>query len=212
VPAELVQMPLALLIDLLILVAIVLSLLRPYLAFWPRVFLVFFGLFSLTFNLYSGHHYHNVGLLVGAIPFCFSRPIAFTAGFWFARFYFVFVLVSASLWKLLRGSLWHKGHFAAILEAQNVEYFINTNKGLLYHLKMLLIENPNLAQSAWLILFCLQFSFISALFTRRFDWVLIIFYLLFITGSYTLMNINSLENTALLMTLLPLERIFNKKN
>src|SRR5690606_616923 len=89
---------------LLVLSALLSFLFKDSVAF-PRLFFLLYPLYFLTFNLFAGHHYHAVGIMIISTPFIFRDSRRFAYFFRAARYYFLFMMVSAALWKLGRGSL-----------------------------------------------------------------------------------------------------------
>ena len=155
----------------------------------------------------AGHHYHSVGPIFLTIPFIFKDKLNFNFTFLAIRYYFLFELTSACLWKLLRGTIFNVEQFSSILKIQNIEYFIFDQISFKAKFIFYLIEHPLVAQICWGLLILLQFSFIIGFFTRKLDILLIILYFFFAIGSFVLMNIISFETTIFLITLIPWHRV-----
>ncbi len=204
IPQAILSTPtLAYLLDGLLLLTAGLAFFQPNSTWGARLFTPLLFLYSLTFNMAAGHHYHSVGLLLLSLTFCFQGN-AFGRWWLGARYYFLFILVSASLWKIFRGTLWHTEHFSAILISQNIEFLVNYGPEFyLTQFKTFLIDHSMLSHILWMAMAGLQFSFIIGFFTMKYDRFLIIGYLLFITGGFVLMNIVSPENLPALLLLFP---------
>ena len=173
---------------------------------FPILFILLYGLYFLTAAFYTGH-YNNVGVLFMAIPFIVKGESRFANFFSAIRYYFLFIMVSAAVWKLFRGTLFDVEHFSNVLKAQHVEYFIFNQDSWRPTVLFYLINHPQVAYLCWLGLFLLQVSFAIGLFTGKFDRWLLLVYFLFYLGSFFLMNITAIENVALLFTLTPLTRL-----
>ena len=178
---------------------------------FPIVFAALYFLYFLMFNLYSGHRYHGLGILFLSVPFLFQSKNLFSWLFACCRYYFLFILVSASLWKICRGTPWNVQHFSSILKAQNLEFIVQYPEHFKTQLYFYLIENPGTAHALWMGLIAMQFLFILGFLTYKLDRLLILFYLIFAVNAWLLMNIISFETSLFLLTLLPFAKIFGSK-
>src|SRR5260221_6669033 len=90
--------------DLIVILSALVSFIKPTQTWSVKIFYVFYFLYYMLFNLLAGHHFVNIGILVTAFPFMFKRKEKFALLFACSRYYFLFILTSAALWKLWRGS------------------------------------------------------------------------------------------------------------
>jgi len=146
------------------------------------------------------------------LPFVLSDGVSFSYLFYGVRYFFLFEMASASLWKLFRGTLFHVEQFSSILKIQRIEYVLSYPEAFSSRLTAFLLAHTFLAHAMWIFLFLLQFSFLAGFFTRRFDLALLCAYLLFSLGSYFLMNMFTLvfENTIFLLTLIPWQKLLER--
>lgn len=176
---------------------------------WPRSnkFPIIFGLFYfvnfLCFNLFAAHHYHSVGILFLSVPFMFKDTLSFNFAFRGIRYIFLFEMVSASLWKIGRGTVFNLEQFSSIQRSQSIEYLTFFPDTWRANINYLLIGNNYIAHTFWILLIISQFSFIIGFFTLKYDILLLIIYASFAILAFTLMNIVSFETSIYIITLIP---------
>ncbi len=187
---------------LLVLSALV-SFIKPSQAGSVRVFWGVYFFYFMIFNLLSGHHYANTGIMALAFPFMFKRGTFFPLLYAAARYYFLFIFSSAALWKIGRGSLFHREELMSILQGKNAMTLINHRSSFTDQIAFYIGTHPEIAVAAWVILGILELSFIIGFFSFRYDHIPFISYLLFATGGYLIVGIFNIENILLLMTLFP---------
>ena len=203
---------LAVLFDGLLFIAALAGLLFASRNIFPTAFFICYFIYIITFNLFSGHHYHTIGILVMGFPFIFSDGISFSYMFYAVRYFLLFEMGSASLWKLFRGTLVNVDQFTSILKFQRIDYALFYPDAFKSQLTAFFIDHTYVAHSMWVGLFILQFSFIAGFFTRKLDLMLLCAYVFFSVGSYLLMHMFTLvlENSVLLLTLLPWKKLSEK--
>jgi hypothetical protein len=147
--------------------------------------------------------------LHGYISFFFF-PFLFTAfslkTYWFLfqglRYFFLFFFFSAGLWKIVQGGVFHIDIMSSILLNQHKEFLIYPSGSKIVSLYRWLIAHPR--SSYWLYFgaTALELSFIVGFFTRRFDLVLVIFYILFLIMDLMIMRINYWQTFPFVLVLL----------
>jgi hypothetical protein len=105
------------------------------------------------------------------------------------RYYFLYIFVSAALWKLLRGSLFNGEEMSRILLLHHGDLLSEAGDSLSCRVYFFLIDHP--ALSWWLYLggVLLEGSFIVGFFTRRWDKMLLGFAVLFVVADLLVMRI-----------------------
>ncbi len=115
-------------------------------------------------------------------------------GFYFSiqsiRILFVIFFLSAALWKLFTGSVFNKEQFSAILIVQHCNYIVSSSTNYFSNFIMYLINNSGFSYIIFLAGFFIEFSFILALFTKKFDKFLGYIFILFLIVDYMLLGIN----------------------
>ena len=202
----------AIFFDLILVISAVISFIKPSQSVSVKIFFVFYFLYYMLFNLLSGHHYVNIGILVTAFPFMFSRNEKFAFLFACSRYYFLFIFTSAALWKLWRGSLFHNGQIVTLLQQKKLLATISGDTSLRFQIDLFLLIHKEFALVAWIIMGVLELSFIIGFFSYKYDKILVANYILFLTGSFLIVGIVNIENLLMLMTLFPIIKMINKVN
>lgn len=105
------------------------------------------------------------------------------------RYYFLYIFVSAALWKLLRGALSNGEEMSRILLLHHSDLLSRACNSLSCRAYFFLIDHPALS---WWLYFCgvlLEGSFIIGFFTRRRDKMLLGFAILFVAADLLVMRI-----------------------
>lgn len=178
--------------DLFLLVSITLCIVKPK----PPYNLLFFALYTLyyaTINIYFAHHMHSqMGIWLISLVLCFNNKNAYR--FWeLARYYTCFIFVSAALWKIGRGSVFHVEHLSLVITGQ-VE---NNNPNFL---QQFLIQHAGFSYIGFLIITALQGLFFIGFFTKKWDKMLISLFLIFFLLDFLVMHLHFIEIYPLLLT------------
>jgi hypothetical protein len=155
------------------------------------VFTILFNLFvALVYNLFTVQSTQGFLCWVWLpIVFLGTNGKCFYFTFNAVRYLFVLFFFSAALWKLRTGCIFSLGQMPAILLQQHTatlalqESFFST---WLYAI----INNKWLAWSLFLGGFLCEFVFIIGFFTKKYDKVLALIFLLFLLADFLLMRIN----------------------
>ena len=168
------------------------------------LFIILLFSYLITYNSYAGHHYHGLfGMLIISLPFLTIEPKRFTFLWKAVRIYLIFIFVSAAYWKIFRGAVFDGAHLSEILKSENVLFLMQQPHSLRGEVLSRLISNPDISSVIFKSLVILQLSFAVALFTRKFDLVLLICLVLFVVVNYLLMGMLTVELLVLGLTLVP---------
>ena len=191
-------------LDVIILLSLVGTLTLPKRKVFNWTFTIAYIVYSIVYNTFSGHHYHSIGVILLSICFLFSYKNPNSSKvFHFARLYLCFMLASAFVWKLVRNNLFEMDHFSKIILDQNIYYFQSFPDSFRAEILFFLVDNVELSHSLWIGLMFLQASFALGFFTKRFDLLLMVFFILFMAGSWFFMNIVNLDNYTLILLFFP---------
>ena len=144
-----------------------------FLMSFNRVFIVLFTLvafnYFITYNLVTGHHYHGMfGLLIMTLPFWFKKEEKFNLAWELARYYFLYVLASAALWKILRGSAFYGLQLSDIIKSQQINLLLQDPGGYKAHIATFLIAHPAFSHFILLVDVMVQGCFIVGFFTKKY--------------------------------------------
>jgi hypothetical protein len=172
-------------------------------------YLIIISCYLLYYNASATHFEHRlVGVFLIAFLSCFKKPERFNLIFSFSRLYTCFIFVSAAFWKLSRASVWNEDQMTNILLQQHGNELLGQEPAF-FNLQIWLIEHPSISNGLWLGAFMLELSFLVGFFTRKFDYVLLVLFFVFLLMDLIIMKINFLEMGILSVFFL---RSFQTKN
>ena len=122
--------------------------------------------------------------------FMFRKPKDFSFAIESIRILFILFFFSTAVWKIRAGGIFNIDQMSGILLGQHNYLFLNKYPGGFKDIIGYLIERPQLSYFLYLAAFSAEFIFIIGFFTKRFDKLLIVLFILFALFNYMLMNIN----------------------
>ena len=181
----------------------------------PIMFTVTFFVYYLTGYLFFFARGHNMsGLVIMSILPWFHNANRFTGYFYFLRYFMLYVLASAGLWKLYNGVAFKfEDQMTRILKLQYPEYIIHHPESWRSHWAYFMIQHKWVNQLFLKGALFLQLSCLLGFFTRRFDRLLVVVVLLFFIGDWLVMNLPFYEMYILVITFLPwkaLQRVYEE--
>lgn len=169
----------------------VLKIIRPNWMIPNYVFAPLFTLYFVTFNSIQTHHAHDLlGFFFLGWALIFSSKSYFPFIWNALRFYFCFVMFSAALWKIGRGSLFELEQMSRILQHQHLYLLSYQPEALFSRMIIWLIEHPFWSWMLLLVATLLELFFAIGFFTKKYDRYLLLALLLFVAGDYVLMNLS----------------------
>jgi hypothetical protein len=181
-------------IDTIMLFSCIGAFLKPQQKFFSIVFFIAYTTYLTTYNIYNIHHNHSfIGVWVMSFVFCFSNNFRTVLNL--ARYYALFIIASAGLWKVFRGAVFKVDHLSTILTNQFNEAYISTHT-----IVPCLIENSSISHFIFLVMVILQLIFMVGFFTKKHDkWLVLLFFLFFISD-YIIMGLPFIEIYPLLLS------------
>jgi hypothetical protein len=155
--------------------------------------LIFWLLYINYFIIYNSIATHHEHILVAGL-FCFLLLIfqkieRFVLVFIGLRYYALWVLFSAALWKIGLGSWNDAEQLTEILKHQHIDYLITNPEACYSDFIYWLLAHPLLCQLLWCMGWLVELSFGIGFFTRRFDRWLGVLWVLFFVLDYGLMGL-----------------------
>ncbi len=117
------------------------------------------------------------------------------------RYFFLFFFASAGIWKIVQGSVFNVDQMSGVLLLQHKEYLIDTNN-LFSYCTYWLIEHRQVAFVLFIMATCIEVSFVIGFFSRKYDRILILAFLLFLLADVCVMRIPYWEISPFILTLL----------
>ena len=176
---------------LLLLTTPILGFIYPSKIVFARFFCFLFFMLFLTSNAFHGHGW--VAILISSFLFCTKKDDNFILVFNAIRYYVAFVFLSASLWKIFRGSVFVNDIMVEILKLQHLSTLIENPTGNYSKFILFLIESPYLSQALFYTAILIQFSFIIAFKTKKYDRYLLALFFIFFFGDWVVMGIPFFE-------------------
>jgi hypothetical protein len=154
------------------------------------VFLATLALYLLLADIFwQVHHEPFVLFLLLALAWTTNRPGRFYTILVACRYYFLYVFVSAAIWKLARGAVFNGQEMGRILLLHHTDLLTGPCNSLTCRTYSWLIDHPVLSQALYIGGALLEASFLTGLFTRRWDRWLIALAVIFVIGDLMLMRI-----------------------
>ncbi|BDS11145.1 hypothetical protein [Aureispira anguillae] len=166
--------------------------------------------YSIIYNSVATHHEHKlVGLLFCLPLLILQSPKNFVLAFAGIRYYAIFALFSAGLWKIWRGSIFFPNQMSEILKHQHLDYLINYPNSHFSTFISYLIDHPYCSSAFWYGGWILELSFIVGFITRKFDKLLGVLFLIFFLMDYLLMHLCFIEFCIFALLFYPWKGIWN---
>ena len=118
------------------------------------------------------------------------------------RYFFLFFVASAGIWKLRQGGIFYPQELSGILLKQHEAYLVSAPADWQSKFIYWLIRNPAPGHFLYVSATLLELSFITGFFTRKFDRVLVIAFMLFLVMDMLVMRIPYFEVMPLLLPLM----------
>jgi len=152
------------------------------------------SLFSIIYNYYfSIMSFVSIEVFVGwmIVPLVLTArtPLKFYYAMHSVRIIFLIFFFSAAIWKIRAGGIFNIEQMSGILVSQHASVLLNS-ENIFSSLINYLVQHYKIAYVLYLISFVIELSFLTGLFTKKFDKFLIVLFCLFAFLNYLLMEIN----------------------
>ncbi|CAN5199798.1 hypothetical protein BH11BAC6_BH11BAC6_07630 [soil metagenome] len=117
------------------------------------------------------------------------------------RYFLLFFFASAAIWKFVQGGIFYGNEMSGILLYQHNQLLTNSPGYWQAAFILYLIQHPGLSYCIYLSLTILELLFIIGFFTKKYDRMLVMAFILFLIGDYIIMRIPYFEITALFIPL-----------
>jgi hypothetical protein len=199
----------ALLFDISLFLVTLAAFLFPNRKYLPLAFTLLVGVYEVVGYTFLCFHKHNLtGVWWCSLMFCVIDDEGFVAMFNLTRYYCLFVYASSGFWKFFRGVWDLPGHLPVIIKTDALPYMVEHPGTALTAFLAWLNCYPDILNVAMIITSLVQLTFLIGFFTRRLDWFFFIFAVSLHVFSYYLLHAYFMEFTILLITLLPLSRLY----
>lgn len=203
-PSWLIQQPLLLIGLECLMIALGVLIFIKERRFFTITFLLVYIVLNLLQQTYSGTLTKiSVVLPIVLLPFCFSKEL-FSFVWKLPRYYLAYIMVSAALFKLINGGLLHGNQMTNIIANQHIDLAYFESKHICKSISGFISSNKMFGYISYILIFLVELSFLTLLFTKKFDKLFCILLVFFCVSIYLTMRINTLEILYLIFPLLPL--------
>ena len=124
------------------------------------------------------------------IIFAFRNETSFYYTLQSMRYFFLLIFFSSAVWKIRTGAIFNTEQMSAILVNQHAACLVDQPDSWFSNFIKYLISHKQISYVIYLLATLSEFVFVIGFFTKRFDRLLIIIFLVFVALDYFLMGIN----------------------
>lgn len=161
---------------------------QVYLALLNSVFNIIYALTLSSVTPLSIEGF--VGWIFLPLLFIFSTERGFYFSVQIIRYIFILIFFSAGLWKIRAGGIFNMEQMSATLLIQHAAYITQAPTDWFTRCINYLVIHKELSYLLYLISTIAELVFVIGFFTRKFDKILILIFLIFILFDFLLMRIN----------------------
>jgi hypothetical protein len=159
-------------------------------------------------NSIEGH----VAWLLFPMIFFFTNEKTFLLLFHGLRYFFLFIMVSAGLWKFVQGGIFHIDQMSGVLLYQHQELLTNSPGFWQTNLIWYLVQHREISYLLYAAACLVEISFIIGFFTKKYDRYLAIAFFIFLLMDYIVMRIAYFEWLPFIITLQDFSRRVNREH
>ncbi|MDP9229674.1 MAG: hypothetical protein M3O67_03255 [Bacteroidota bacterium] len=153
-------------------------------------FLFLFSLYFLLQNIFTQLHPEMfMGLFVLAFVFTTNKEKYFYNILALCRYFFIYLFVSAAIWKIARGSFLNIDQFSNILISQHDDILSTNCNTIICRFYFFLIDNIYFSYALYIGAIVMELFFAIGFFTRRFDKILLLLAIIFFIFDHLIMRI-----------------------
>jgi hypothetical protein len=158
---------------------------------WPGIlFFVYLALYLLLANIFwQDHHEPYILFFLLAPVWTTARSDRFYGILTVCRYYFLYLFVSAAIWKIARGAVFNGEEMSRILLLHHTDWLTGACSSVTCRVYSWLISHPAPAQALYIGGVVVEACFVLGFFTRRWDRLLIALAILFVISDLWVMRI-----------------------
>lgn len=158
---------------------------------WPGIlFTIYLVLYLLLADIFwQAHHELYMLFFLLSLVWTTARSDRFYLILNVSRYYFLYLFVSAAIWKIARGAVFNSEEMSRILLLHHADLLTEGCSSLTCRIYGWLISHPAPAQTLYICGVLLEASFVAGFFTRRWDRLLIALAILFVFTDLLIMLI-----------------------
>lgn len=194
---------LSLIFDIVMIGSTVVFFLFPNKTFFCLVSVICFWLFHIMYGSANGHHYHHFAYLIVPMAFIFRNSIKFYFAWELIRYWILFLMLCAGLYKLYYGAFFQENYMSNLLKLA-----YDTSSDTKRKIFLFLIIRPKATQLLYQAASLFEIFSVIGFFTHKFDRIILLCLLVFNLGNAFFMNISFWENGLMLAPFFPWSKLF----
>lgn len=199
----------ALFFDLALFAACILSFWAPEKRLYIWSFIVLYFIYFITFNTYGTHHTnHKIGFLVIALPFTVADYKSFNYLWQGLRYFSLFAMADAFLWKFFRLAWLHTDQGLMIMKKNAAAILYFEPNSWTSDLYRWLLQHPGLVNAGYLAGVVMEGLFIIGFFTRKYDTYLFALTIVLTLGFWVIADAQFFQFMILNLTLINFHVVF----
>ena len=131
----------------------------------------------------------NTAWLLFPVIFLAANPKTFRLLAEGLRYFFLFIMVSAGVWKIVTGAVFNEQQMSGVLLYQHAELLATSPGYWQTNLVEWIIANENVGFVLFLLATGLELTFLAGFFTKKYDHLLIILFIIFLVFDHLVMRI-----------------------
>jgi hypothetical protein len=171
---------------------------------------VFFGVLMLLINwlyvqcytLYPTNSIEaHIAWLLFPVAFIVSNAKTFRLLVEGLRYFFLFFVASAGIWKIVNGGLFNPAQMSGVLLFQHADLLSNSPGYWQTAMISWLIGHPHAGYTLYVVATVIELSFVAGFVTKKYDHLLVVLFILFLVFDQLVMRIPYYEVVPFLITL-----------
>lgn len=135
------------------------------------------------------------------LVFMFSNKTTFSFLMEALRYFFLFFMLSAGIWKFIQGGIFNISQMSGVLLYQHNQMLTNSTGYWQTDFYYRLIQNPGVSWLLYAISAIIELCFMVGFFTKKYDKLLTVLFIIFLFADYIIMRIPYFEMLPFLLTM-----------
>lgn len=190
-------------INISLFVSCIILIIKPRFFQAAIVFTICLWIYQLLYYRMVSYLPFEIGYLFPCIPFMFKQELKFRLSFEAGRYFLCGLYGLAAIFKIKNGGLFDLTHMSDSLKITIHDYVLQNPSGLRSELMTWLISQHVFSYCLYLIVIILEGTFLIGFFTKKYDWLLFLCFLIFHSGNAYLMELAFTKQFIVLIFFLP---------
>ena len=172
------------------------------------LFIVIFGVYMLLQDILTQLHAEMLmGLFLMSFLFATNKEEKTSSILLLCRYFFLYLFVSAAIWKITRGTVFNSDQLSNVLLLQHSDLLTSNRYNTSFQVYHYLIDHPAVSYLIYIGAVVLEISFLIGFFSKKHDGLLLIAAIVFFSLDHLLMRLPYWPIMILGITLIPQGRL-----